>query len=34
MLIVIDKMVKLQYIQCSTVVKWIFAKEMECDFMK
>ncbi|XP_066930378.1 nuclear cap-binding protein subunit 1-B-like [Clytia hemisphaerica] len=34
MLIVIDKMVKLQYIQCSTVVNWIFAKEMESDFMK
>jgi len=34
MLIVIDKMVKLQYIQCSTVVNWIFSKEMEVEFMK
>jgi len=34
MLIVIDKMVKLQYIQCSTVVNWIFAKEMEDEFMR
>lgn len=34
MLIVIDKMVKLQYLQCSTVVNWIFAKEMESEFMK
>lgn len=33
MLIVIDKMVKLQYIQCSTVVNWIFSKEMDGDFM-
>lgn len=34
MLIVIDKMVKLQYIQCSTVVNWIFSKEMDAEFMK
>jgi len=34
MLIVIDKMVKLQYIQCSTVVKWLFSKEMDMEFMK
>ena len=34
MLIVIDKMVKLQYIQCSTVVNWIFSKEMESEFMR
>jgi len=34
MLIVIDKMVKLQYIQCSTVVNWIFSKEMDSEFMK
>ncbi|XP_057300654.1 nuclear cap-binding protein subunit 1-B-like [Hydractinia symbiolongicarpus] len=34
MLVVIDKMVKLQYIQCSTVVNWIFAPEMESEFTK
>jgi len=34
MLIVIDKMVKLQYIQCSTVVNWIFSKEMDTEFMR
>jgi len=33
LLIVIDKMVKLQYIQCSTVVNWIFSKEMEAEFL-
>jgi len=34
MLIVIDKMVKLQYLQCNTVVNWIFSKEMESEFTK
>ncbi|XP_065672439.1 nuclear cap-binding protein subunit 1 isoform X2 [Hydra vulgaris] len=33
-LIVIDKMVKIQYIQCSTVINWIFSKEMENEFMR
>lgn len=34
MLIVIDKMVKMQYVQCSTVINWIFSKEMESEFLR
>ncbi|XP_065059626.1 nuclear cap-binding protein subunit 1-B-like [Rhopilema esculentum] len=32
--IVIDKLIRLQIINCSTVVNWIFSKEMNADFTR
>ena len=30
--IVVDKLIRLQIINCSTVVNWIFSKEMNSEF--
>ena len=32
--IVVDKLIRLQIINCSTVINWIFSKEMVPDFSR